>query len=296
MASETRLGDPTNSPQLVLAWDIVAFLDVMGQKEKLLQLKMPRTPEETIATQEVLKDTAGFILRLREVYQQNYDSFQSGLKSLPPYAKTMPQLVCFSDSFVSSVSLALEDKTKMLGPVVGSYSTVSAAGAAMLTSLASWHPLRGGIDVGLGVRFPSKEPYGAALVRGSILEGRKAQWPRILIGTELWNFLSSTHSATAKAADADGRATHAVAEKLMKRIAIDPEDNLRILDYLGEGVAADAREKEKVGSSMVAPAYRFVLEQQDYWWLVGDAEREARYAKVRRYFESRLPLWGIATA
>lgn len=294
MASETKPINPANSPPLVLAWDIVAFLDVMGQKEKLLQLRMPRTPEETIATQEVLKDTAGFILRLRDVYQENYEKFQSGLKSLPPYAKTMPELLCFSDSFISSVSLALEDKTKILGPVVGSYSTLSAAGVAMLTSLASRHPLRGGIDVGLGVRFPSKEPYGAALVRASILEGRKAQWPRILIGAELWKFLSSTHSATANATDADGRAVHAVAEKEMKRIAIDPEDNLRVLDYLGEGVAADAR--ATVASSLVEPAYRFVLEQQEHWWLVGNAEREARYAKVRRYFESHLPLWGIATA
>jgi hypothetical protein len=40
MAPEIRLTDPTNSPQFTLAWDIVAFLDVMGQKDKLLQLNV----------------------------------------------------------------------------------------------------------------------------------------------------------------------------------------------------------------------------------------------------------------
>ena len=194
MAPEIRLTDSKSSPQFTLAWDIVAFLDVMGQKDKLLRLKMPRTSGEHTLTQEVLKDTAGFVLNLRNVYQKNYESFQSALTSLPPYAKVMPELLCFSDSFISTVSLALEDDTKVLGRVVGSYATLSAAGIAMLTSLSSWHPLRGGVDVGLGIRLPSKEPYGAALVRASILEGHKAKWPRILIGTELWNFLSSIYS------------------------------------------------------------------------------------------------------
>src|SRR5579884_2452455 len=195
MAPEIRLSDSTNPPQFTLGWDIVAFLDVMGQKDKLLELKMPKTEEEKIVTQEALRKTAGFILRLREVYQENYERFQSALRSLPLYAKVMPELLCFSDSFISSVSLALVDKTKMLGQIVGLASTLSAAGAAMLVSLASQHPLRGGIDVGLGVRFPSKEPYGAALVRASLLEGRRAQWPRIVIGKELWKYLSTIRSA-----------------------------------------------------------------------------------------------------
>jgi hypothetical protein len=294
MTPEFRLSGPTNAPQLTLAWDIVAFLDVMGQKEKLLQLNMPRTPEDRIVIEAVLKDTAGFVLRLRDVYQQNYDSFRSGLKSLPSYAKVMPELLCFSDSFVSSVSLALQDYTKLLGPVVGLFSTLSAAGIAMLTSLASRHPMRGGIEVGVGVRLPSKEPYGAALVRASILEGHKAQWPRILIGTELWDVLSSIHSATANATDGDARAVHDVAEKAMKQTILDPEDNLRVLDYLGKSVVAQAL--PTTGTAVVELAYKYTLEQQEYWWLVGNPERESRYTKVRRYFESRLPLWGIGTA
>ena len=81
----------------------------------------------------------------------------------------------------------------------------------------------------------------------------------------------------------------------MKRITIDPEDNLRVLDYLGEGIAADARATNGI-ATVVERAYKYVIEQQEYWWLVGNTERESRYAKVRRYFESRLALWGIGTA
>ena len=78
----------------------------------------------------------------------------------------------------------------------------------------------------------------------------------------------------------------------MKRITIDPEDNLRVLDYLGEGIAAEAR--TTMGNSLVEPAYKYVLEQQEYWRLVGNTERELDMQRCAD-ISSSLKLWGIAT-
>ena len=50
-----------------LGWHLVAFLDVLGQRERFRQLRLPKTPEEHTAVQGVLRDTVGFVLSLRRV-------------------------------------------------------------------------------------------------------------------------------------------------------------------------------------------------------------------------------------
>ena len=52
-----------------LSWHLVAFLDVLGQREELRKLRMPETAEEYLMVQETLKKTAGFALSLRKVFR-----------------------------------------------------------------------------------------------------------------------------------------------------------------------------------------------------------------------------------
>lgn len=61
----------------------------------------------------------------------------------------------------------------------------------MLASLASKHPMRGGIDVGLATEIGPEEIYGTALERGYLLERDVARYPRIVIGDELWKYLNA---------------------------------------------------------------------------------------------------------
>ncbi|MGA9889258.1 MAG: hypothetical protein WBQ31_17280, partial [Candidatus Acidiferrales bacterium] len=44
---------------------------------------------------------------------------------------------------------------------------------------------------------------------------------------------------------------------------------------------------------IVRPAYEFVLAEQRRIKATGDAKLVERYDLFRKYFESRLPLWGI---
>ena len=46
-------------------------------------------------------------------------------------------------------------------------------------------PLRGGIDVGLGLEITADEVYGPALERAHYLESRLADYPCVLVGDEL---------------------------------------------------------------------------------------------------------------
>jgi hypothetical protein len=160
----------------------------------------------------------------------------------------------------------------------------------MLTSLASEHPLRGGIDVGLATEIGPGEIYGTALERAYLLESKVAQYPRIVIGDELWKYLNSALAEFGEDKTPVAKAIPAIIQKIMGLIATDT-DGKRILDYLGAGVVENSAPGDK--ESMVQPAYEFVLAEQNRLIGEGNAELIERYASFRSYFESRLSLWSI---
>src|SRR4029077_5823373 len=111
-----------------------------------------------------LRQTAGFVLDLREAFDEQFESFEAGATNMMKRhtgQPVRPKFVGFSDSFVASVSLR-NDGGDLL-PIVRVFSALSAAAVVMLMSLASKHPLRGGIDVGLATDIGSQEIYGTAL-------------------------------------------------------------------------------------------------------------------------------------
>jgi hypothetical protein len=76
------------------------------------------------------------------------------------------------------------------------------------------------------------------------------------------------------------------------RILIGDADGRSILDYLGPGIANCPM--PKYADDVVKPAYQFVVEKHEYFLSIGDRKLSERYANLRRYFELRLPMWGLA--
>jgi hypothetical protein len=168
----------------------VLFLDVLGQRDKFRGLALPTNASEETQVQEVLRQTAGFVLGLRDLFQTQFTLFEQGANaSRFTTGQLSPKFVGFSDSFI--VSVPLQNDAGDLVPIVTVFSALSAAATMMLTSLASKHALRGGVDVGLAAELPTGEIYGTALERAYLLECNVAQYPRIVIGDELWNYLNS---------------------------------------------------------------------------------------------------------
>jgi hypothetical protein len=269
---------------------VVAFLDVLGQREKFRQLQLPKTPAEQLAVQEVLRDTVGFVSSLRDEFRLHFESFEAGV--LKPQSKNkkllQPHFVGFSDSFVASVSLKSDDQ--YLTPVITILSTLSAACHVMLTSLARSHALRGGIDVGLATEITPGEIYGTALERAYLLESCHADYPRMLIGDELWNFLrvglaANEHGATP--------ASRFLKELIGREMGLTTEDGdgRRILDYLCPAVRSLYNPSQ--AANVIQPAYLFVVNQQKHWRSVENTTLSERYSKLRMYFESRISSWGI---
>jgi hypothetical protein len=274
-----------------LGYHLVAFLDVQGQRDKFRQLKLPKTPEEQASAQQVLKDTAGFVCGLRDMFRTQFNAFEAGILSgqTPTKESLQPHFVGFSDSFVMSVPLRPVGGD--MTPIVKIFSALSAASIVMMTSLASKHALRGGIDVGLATEIGPEEIYGTALERAYVLESQHAKYPRVAIGDEFWTYLGAALAEFSNRPSAVSEALCSLVHRIMDLTKVDAGGG-RFLDYLGEEMAKVAKPQD--AKYIVQPAYDFVVAEQQRFLSTGDSKLSERYRQVRAYFESRLSLWGLA--
>ncbi len=275
-----------------LGYHLVAFLDVLGQRDRFRDLRLPKTPQEAAAVGEVLRQTAGFVLDLRDAFDEQFKSFEAAVTNVTRHTKEplRPKFVGFSDSFVTSVPLRNEGGD--LVGIVTVFSALSAAAVVMLMSLANKHPLRGGIDVGLAAEIGPQEIYGAALGSAYLLESEEAGYPRIVIGDELWRYFNAAIANFRTQTTPVARSITAITERLMGLIATDT-DGKRILDYMGQTMSEHTGPGSRQGELMVKPAYEFVLAEQKRIVAGGNPKLIARYAAFRAYVESRLALWAL---
>jgi hypothetical protein len=284
---------PMEAKNYTLGHHLVAFLDVQGQRERFVELRLPRNAEEEAQVKEVLRQTAGFIVELRNVFRHQFEIFEKGA-GMGAHSKepVRPNFVGFSDLFVTSVPLRSDNAG--LVRVVTVFSALSAAAVVMVTSLASKHPLRGGIDVGLATEIGPGEIYGTALAQAYVLESEVAQYPRIVIGEEFWKYLNTAIAEFEKGSTPVAKSITAIVKRIMGLMAVDG-DGKRILDYLGPTMVEHAGpDVAKHVKHMVQPIYEFVLAEQGRQVARGDAKLIPRYEQFRGYVESRLPLWGLS--
>jgi len=278
--------------QLRLGYHLVAFLDVLGQRERFKQLQLPKTAQQEAAVAEVLRQTAGFVLKLRKTFSDQFATFESGLPVLKKHAPepVCPAFVGFSDSFVTSVPLHYEG-----GPMTAIatvFSALSAAAVVMITALTSKHPLRGGIDVGLATEISPGEIYGTALERAYVLECKEAGYPRIVIGDELWNYLHAVRASFSVQPNPESKVATAIIDRMLLLVSIDG-DGKRILDYLGPVLSELQTSKNEFADGMIKPLYDFVITERQRVKEIGDKKLVARYDLLLNYVESRLHLWGV---
>lgn len=274
-----------------LGYHLVTFLDVQGQRDRFRELKLPKTPEEHARTQEVLRDTAGFVLRLRDTFRRNFVECEAGILSGRPQLSEslQPRFVGFSDSFV--VSVPLRPLGGEVTPLVKIFSALSAASVVMMSSLASKHALRGGIDVGLATEIGPDEIYGTALGDAYKLESERAKYPRIVIGETFSKYLADKLAEFSnRPPSTASSALCSLVHRIMDLISMDT-DGERVLDYVGKATAQVARPQD--AQHVVKPAYEFVVEEHERFLSGTDPKLPERYALLRSYFESRLPVWGL---
>lgn len=302
MTASRNAMDAADGPRdrtLELSYFLVAFVDLLGQREHLRRLTgLPNSADRDDPIITAFRQSWGVVDGLRGCFLDYFAAAgeeTSFSKNLAPALRyRLRELMrsevihySFSDSVIIAVPLKAPDYDPT--PLNGVQLTLQAAAACMIASLSAEHPVRGGIDVGVCARVSEHEVYGSALERAHDLESEKAGHPRILIGDELTHYLVQNTQQPRDAPESHARASVAEASR---RMIFTDADGRCALDYLGE----EAR-KVFLTSSLPAAvdrAYAFVVAEEARWKAAGNARLAERYAKVHAYFDSRVHLWAVA--
>lgn len=292
-----------NKTKLGLGYHVVAFVDLMGQQELLRSLtKLPDEGNEEEYRELVsnLKDTYGAVKTMRESLQKFITSFEKQSikpEGLPKEKKALFRELTnnpirvhqFSDFVLAFLSLRSDQGAKL--PMRGIYGILGASALTQLVSLASGHPIRGGIDLGVNLDIKHNEIYGASLARAYALESHIANYPRVVVGTELRNYLIQASMQSTN--DEISKISSAMANSCLNMLAVD-DDGYPFIDFLGEHFK-DENEKLGFGNELVVKAYGFVLSSSAKFQEKQSSKLAFKYTLLRNYMESRLHLWGVNT-
>ena len=211
---------------------VVCLVDILGQKDKLTQLNSLVIKKDRAKVLKLLRSTYGKIKKFR-LHMQDAISWLDNITRLgkSEFDSNRIKISSFSDLITSYISLR-DDEYKV--SFKGIYYLLFGNGLVFLQMLSEKSPLRGGIDLGIGIEYiddENNELYGSALANPYHIESNIANYPRIVIGETLYEYikLASDEEVTT---DSLGHNIH-FSKKCMEIIRKDI-DGKYILDYLSE--------------------------------------------------------------
>jgi len=290
------------------AYYLVAFVDVLGQKEAFQGITdLPKNDEAQKKLIKAHSSTVLFVEELREWFDDFFSSYteikdsefkvpEEKKEQFDEMRKSILNHARFSDCLQFSVPL-VSDKKYYSPCVNGIFGILGACGGMLILSLAKKKPFRAGIDVGIATELSSGEVYGPGFFNAYTLESKIAQHPRIVIGDTLINFLlnlSHKNSQIPNQTKEDVELCKMLADNCLQMIIKDLDGHF-ILDYLGQNfrdnftknLAADGQEANEKAFKL---AFDFI--EKEYEKLNKDRNEKlsSRYFMLYNYFKSRLNL------
>jgi hypothetical protein len=277
---------------------LVAFIDILGQRESLRKLaSFPTSAQEKTNFIAHIKETYGKVKRIRTYFQDYFDASESYNPNVnlvaPKYRgqflasqKFNVSFYGFSDSIVICVPLMGDDEN--CTAINGVYSTFVATSGIGLFALSDKIPIRGGLDIGIATEIEQREIYGPALEKAVHLE-HIAGYPRFIIGNELLSYLTFVENQeyiTPLGKIAKDKA-HSCKEMIIR-----DNDGRYMLDFLGYKL------KEMVGNPIeretVMTAFNFVKEEYDKYKQQDNNKLMSRYLSLLNYFHHRNEVWDLS--
>jgi hypothetical protein len=283
---------PAKPHSLHYRFHCLAWIDILGQSSKLRQLSP--TPTNDPETRKLVGETALYILKLRQMLR---DCFERA-KQPTTFTNLIPDEIRkqlargresiryrgFSDSFMMWVSFSSEEER--LASIVGVYTCMASCCLFQLSTLCYGQPIRGGIEVGLGVNLSEDEIYGPVLERAHFLEKEKADYPRILVGDALWNYLEAIGNIPITT-EIDQNTQH-LASQAKTLVTVDT-DGLRMLDFLGRRISDLSTPEAR--RALFAMARDYINEQKQVGQTRGNERHRSRYERLDSYFERSSAVW-----
>lgn len=290
-----------------VSYHAVAFIDIMGQTAKLRNISSFPSPNNSKENDEFLnniRETYGAVVRVRNFikdqfsvhknFKPNLSSYPKKLRDQAKNLKSQPvKIHQFSDFTVAYVHFSHDREYEV--PVLGVMSLISCIAITSLYSLADGHPIRGGIDLGLNINISSKEIYGKALSNAYTLESKLANYPRVIIGKELLNFLKKSTKAQSKADDIKTIFSVDTAKKCLSYLKTDYDGQV-FIDYLQlsyEILHADENETDAYANEIINKAYAFICTSLEKHQNEKNSKLASKYKLLKDYFDSKLATWGV---
>lgn len=291
--------------EYVYSFHVIAFLDLLGQQERLKEIEgiLLEDNRDEKKLLQVLKQTVGTVRRFRSTFTEFYDQYTNLPTSLNVPAEfeshfnqmRRSQIAFYgiSDSTITWSSLHAKTEfeyARFLNSISG---ILAATGMIAPLFLSKGHPFRGGIEIegGILIRPGSNEIYGPALSRAYKLECEIAQYPRVVIGPGLIDFLSEIP----KMEFLDSRIKRYC--DLMARRCNDwitiAEDGQAMIHFLGPQAMAlhEGSLKPNYHQEFLIPSHMFVYSQEKKYRDEGNTKIAQRYRELRRYFDKYLDSW-----
>jgi len=282
---------------------LLAFIDVLGQKEAFQGLENQPLADNHPKLIEAHKQTAFFVETLRNGFKDFFDAYtvdKEPLIKVP--TEKMDQFKAmlksnlkhqrFSDSIQAYVCLHTNQYHS--NAINGVFGTLLACGGMLLLALASKKAFRAGIEVGLGTELENGEIYGPVLYKAYELEHKVAEYPRIVIGQELINYLgqlANGHKQMEEQVKEDVELCKLMATNCLKMIVRDL-DGVPILDYLGNEFMRSINEnpeRAKEYRNVFDLALQFVEAEYAKRKQAGDKKLTLRYYLLLNYFKTKNP-------
>ncbi len=285
----------TTDSELLAGNYCVSFIDLLGQRVALQgQGLLPPfgSEDERKKLNAILRKSIGSILSLQS---QAEDMLQNILHPNPesPFRAALPpeqhalwdemQLTRlttqrWSDGLMSFVNLGDREMKCRMNGVFGLFCL---AGTLCFLGLASQRPVRGAIEIAWGIELHPGELYGAAVARAYELESEIAQYPRIVIGSEMIRFLELHLNNPEQ--DPFSQSEKALAKICLGMVAQDI-DGYWLLHYLGEEFQNAVSHNQH--AELYAAARKFVCEQLDMHQANLNTKLAFRYSHLLEYFDA----------
>ena len=295
-----------------MIWEpyIVGLVDLLGQSRKLDELnslwwKMQGTcgvaeEENSKRIKELTSDTYGEVEYFRKLFTNSFNILKKSVlektrnKNLSPdeqaFVKRMTEDMCtlrsFSDMIVFYAPL---DSADELLARFGIAAMLYAYRCVLIAEFKEGIFFRGGVEVGIGTELGNGDIYGPVLNEAYRLEKEVADYPRIVIGKRLNEYIQCEGQATGM-----GEFLNSVLAKVndfCKGFICRDNDGEVIVDYLGEKAADLNRTMYNktcnfVKRSMAKINYELTTHKKE-----GNQELAKRYEKLLAYYQSRMKFW-----
>lgn len=277
------------------AWYVTAYLDALGIREALSgipDVPGPLTSEQMSTCTDSLFRSYEIIKSVRDGIEHQVNTFGETniLHTISPEKRDLFLRIRHTDIryrfFSDSITLYQCLRNDLiLVPMGAVFGILGACGSALLTGIINGHPIRGGIEIGLGVEIDENDIYGHTLAEAYRLESKVAHYPRLVIGKRLLNWINAFSSRDAQ--DEASTLNQKLASLCRSMIFVD-HDSTPVLDYLGEGFVAHV--SRGLGNDVYA-ALNSAIDQNIVRFEGSNESALGKWQYLKQYFLSRQGLW-----